>query len=363
MFDYAILRTLPIAAFLALSTLACEASTSPASEGQGQPPHPSVTAPATQPSQLQTPVPLQPVAPTAPPIENRSTPTPVYSPMRFVPTVLPPIIAATAVRPTPTPDAMAVPDPTAPPAATAEPTAMAGPTPVPAPTEQAQATISVPGQEGSRQIVAQVAELGDALKWIAQFNNDLKTWSAFDPTSTFLEDKEQLPLPVNPPVGPLNTLIAGEVYWIGLNRNATLGGEQLLAGLNTIQWRNVLAPTPPPTPSATEAPTPAATAEPEPTPAETLEIARQLSELESILNWVAHWDTGNNTWWLYDPTGTFPGVRALVGGEEEPETGQLTVLEDGKDYLIDVGRSIKFRDWYLVVAQGSGTNQLKWVEP
>ena len=126
--------------------------------------------------------------------------------------------------------------------------------------------------------------------------------------------------------------------------------------------------TPPPTP--TLAPTAMPTSIPTATPAvqggsessASLEIVAQVAELEPVLKWVAHWNTENNTWWLYDPTGTFPGVEALVPTEGEVTIGQLTRLEDGQYYLLAVTRDVKFRPWYLL-AMGSGVNQLKWVDP
>ena len=360
--------------------LACGAPSTTGPDNAATPTlQPGAEMPVVQPIELPTLAPAQGVEPTpstAGPAEGPGSPAtsarsrlviaPTLRPRLTVATLMPASVPDAAATPTPTetlvPTPTAVPTPTVTPVPTVTPTVAPTPTmaPAPIPTHQPQDTNVLVGQGAPSPIASQLAELGSALKWIAHFNNTSKNWSAYDPTGTFSQDQGQLPIPVNPPVGALTNLADGKIYWIGLSQNATFRGESLLAGLTSIYWRNTSTSVPTPVPTPAPAPTP--TKQHESASLEHLEIAEQVAELESLLKWVAYWNTENNTWWLYDPTGTFPGVQALVPTKGAVTVGQLTRLEDGQYYLLAITRDVKFRQWFLV-AMGSGVNQLKWVDP
>ena len=207
--------------------------------------------------------------------------------------------------------------------------------------------------------MAQLEELGSALKWVAHFDNNQKRWSAYDPTGTFSDDQGQLPIPVNPPVGTLTRLAEGEVYWFGLSQNATLKGETVLAGLNSFAWRDTSTVVATPVPGAT--PKPTTTPQPTATPVAPAEIVGQLAGLGAALEWVAYMYDENGNWRLslYDPTGTFPGFNALVPTDQDVPVGPLTRLVEGREYLFAVNRNVEFNGIQLS-AEGSRVNVAKW---
>ena len=362
-----------IVALAAAGMLACgAASTPPSANGAVQ----AVEPPVVQPIELPTPAPPQ-VAETTPPTAGLNegpgpAPSMAQSPVVVAPELRPILTVATLVPaavPTPTvtpaPAATPVPTPTAVPTPTVKPTPTAVPTALPTatvtpalaatPTAQPQQSAVTPGQAGTQQIAAKLAELGSALKWIAYFNNALKNWSAYDPTGSFVQDQGLLPIPVNPPVGTLTSLIDGEIYWIALSRNATFKGETLLAGLSSIAWRGASTSVATPVPRATP------TAQPIATPAAPAEIVQQVAGMGSALKWVAYLYNENGNWQLslYDPTGAFPGVNALVPTSQEVPVSPLTRLVEGREYLFAVSRDIEFRGMRFAGA-GSGTNVVKW---
>ena len=86
--------------------------------------------------------------------------------------------------------------------------------------------------------------LGDALQWVAVYDNVTQRWVVFDPGGTFT--LESLPLPARVPVpdwstvGELTHLIPRLIYWMNVDqdRSVVLGGEtrNLSAGTNPVIW-------------------------------------------------------------------------------------------------------------------------------
>ena len=234
-----------------VAMMACEPLPTPASTAQDTPPASNPEMPAADAAAAQKPTDPPPTAipdPTPDP-----TPTAAPQPLPFIPPTLPPILDRTLRPPataTPAPTATPVPEPTAArqPAPTApvspdiqpEPTLESEPAgvpqPTPVPTAQPEPEPAGNAGAGSTGIAAQLAQLGSNLQWAAEFDDATKSWSVYDPSGTFDESRDAMRIPHGFQPAELTILRNGQIYWIAVSQNASLGESELLAGINQMIW-------------------------------------------------------------------------------------------------------------------------------
>ncbi|MDE2780053.1 MAG: hypothetical protein OXI91_10310 [Chloroflexota bacterium] len=234
-----------------VAMLACQSLPTPASTAQDTLPAPNPEMPGADAAATQQPTAAPPVAVTDPTPDP--TPTAARRPLPFIPPTLPPILnrtlqpAATAtltatVTPVPAPTTAQQPAPTAAvspepqPEATPESAPAASPQPTAVPVAQPEPEPAGNAGAGGAEIAAQLAELGSALQWAAEFDQATKSWSVYDPSGTFDESRDAMRIPHGFQPAELASLRNGQMYWIAVSQNASLGESELLAGINQVMW-------------------------------------------------------------------------------------------------------------------------------
>ena len=247
--------------------LACQSLPTPASTAQDTLPAPNPEMPGADAAATQQPTAAPPVA--VPDPTPDPTPTAARRPLPFIPPTLPPILdrtpqpAATAtptatvtpvpapttaqqpaatVTPIPAPTTAQQPAPTAAaspepqPEATPESAPAAAPRPTAVPVAQPEPEPAGNAGAGGAEIAAQLAELGSDLLWAAEFDQATKSWSVYDPSGAFDESRDAMRIPHGFQPAELTSLRNGQMYWIAVSQNASLGESELLAGINQVIW-------------------------------------------------------------------------------------------------------------------------------
>ena len=263
MFSFSSPKALWLPLLIGALLLACQA---PASGTDVSPASPqaleSPPAPAPENEAPPTPTPPQPTeAATTATVSPIQPPT--RSPLPFIPPTLPPLFdqapeptstASPTATPVPDPDSTAAPEPnpTAEPAAAAtsppasqpeatpapEPAAVPQPTaaPTPEPTPEPQPQPAGDGGAEGAEIAAQLAEIRSSLQWVANFDDEFKTWSVYDPSGTFDASRADLFISESISVGQLTNLRDSHFYWVAVSQDVVLQGQELRAGVNQIIW-------------------------------------------------------------------------------------------------------------------------------
>ena len=224
------------------SPQALESPPTPARENETPP-----TSTPPQPTEAETPATVSPTQP------------PTRAPLPFIPPSLPPLFdqapeptstASPTATPVPHSDPTAAPEPnptsepaaaaTSPPAsqpeATPAPEPAAVPQPTAAPTPEPTPEPAGDGGAEGAEIAAQLAEISSSLQWVANFDDEFKTWSVYDPSGAFDESRADLFISESISVGQLTNLRDSHFYWVAVSQDAVLQGQELRAGINQIIW-------------------------------------------------------------------------------------------------------------------------------
>ena len=197
--------------------------------------------------------PTNTVVPTSSASEPTSPPEPTDTPVpepTAVPTETPAPTPEPAPTDTPVPDPTATPEPTAVP--TAEPTPTPAPTvtPAPQPTAAPKPTAvpeptAAPTAEPLLPIAADLAPLGDNLRFVVYLDRETQTFKVYDADGNFTIDDLPLPPQTEAPdpstIGELTELVSGQIYDFVVKEDQTVQlqgrSEVFYSGSNQLLWK------------------------------------------------------------------------------------------------------------------------------